>query len=178
MAVGDGTWVFPKHIGGNQPTDFVFTRKAAYGTAPDKVVAQLYQLCNSNVDHDNTGLAGELPPGKTAFMITDRLGSHIGSGKIIVKGHVERFEGSSVVFRDKSRIGPIDVVVMATGYQPEYPFFEKGILSGKFFKTETMKTETMNLNNVSVAITYFQVISQSRSRYLSTESYSTNKHDQ
>ena len=130
LSVGDGTWVLPKHIEGNQPADFLFSRKRTYGLSTEEDERQMYEICNSHVDHEKTGLSGELPPGKTGYMQTDRLGSLIGSGKIIVKGHVERFEGSSVVFRDKSKIGPIDDVIMATGYQPEYPFLEKGILSG------------------------------------------------
>jgi cation diffusion facilitator CzcD-associated flavoprotein CzcO len=52
---------------------------------------------------------------------------HLGHGDLSVKADVERFDGSTVHFRDGSS-QEYDVVVLATGYRLHYPFLDPGLL--------------------------------------------------
>jgi len=52
----------------------------------------------------------------------------LGSGDLVAKGNVARFEGRTVHFEDGTS-GEFDVVVHATGYNITFPFFDPEFLS-------------------------------------------------
>ncbi|RRO18787.1 NAD(P)/FAD-dependent oxidoreductase [Saccharopolyspora rhizosphaerae] len=52
---------------------------------------------------------------------------HLGHGDLSVRADVERFDGSSVVFRDGVR-REYDMIVLATGYRLHYPFIDRQLL--------------------------------------------------
>ena len=52
---------------------------------------------------------------------------HLGHGDLKVRADVERFDGSTVVFRDGTR-ADYDLVVLATGYRLHYPFLDPEVL--------------------------------------------------
>ena len=130
MAVGVGSYVLPRNLPNNQPADFLFTRVGAYWIPTKMALNGMYSLVNSNVDHIRTGLFSTNSPLKSGIMVNNDIGFYINCGKIIVKGHVEEIIGSTVRFDDGSTIGPVDHLLIATGYRPEVPCLEKGILGG------------------------------------------------
>src|SRR5690606_4383524 len=53
---------------------------------------------------------------------------HLGHGDAHVRPDVERLDGDGVVFRDGTR-REYDVLVLATGYRPHYPFLDRSLLA-------------------------------------------------
>ena len=53
-----------------------------------------------------------------------RLAAH---GRIIVKGEIERYDGQEAVFKDGTREA-VDLIVFATGFEPEIPFLDRGLV--------------------------------------------------
>ena len=49
--------------------------------------------------------------------------NHLGQGDLGIRADVERFDGSTVRFRDGSS-GDYDTVLLATGYRLDYPFVD------------------------------------------------------
>ena len=58
--------------------------------------------------------------------VSDDLLSRLGHGDIKVKPTISRFEGSTVVFADGSRVDA-DVVVYCTGYKVTFPFLDESV---------------------------------------------------
>ena len=54
--------------------------------------------------------------------------NHLGQGDLRVRGDVERFDGSTVRFRDGSS-DEYDTVLLATGYRLDYPFVDRAELN-------------------------------------------------
>lgn len=50
--------------------------------------------------------------------------NHLGQGDLRIRADVERFEGSTVHFRDGSS-GDYDLIMLATGYTLDYPFVDR-----------------------------------------------------
>lgn len=60
--------------------------------------------------------------------ISHDIYNRIGSGDVIPKGDVKRFEGKRVVFADDTSV-EADVVIYATGYKISFPFFDSSFIS-------------------------------------------------
>ncbi len=54
--------------------------------------------------------------------------NHLGQGDLRIRADIDRFDGSTVHFRDGSR-GEYDTVLLATGYTLDYPFVERAALN-------------------------------------------------
>jgi hypothetical protein len=54
--------------------------------------------------------------------------NHLGQGDLRIRADVERFDGSTVRFRDGSS-GEYDTVLLATGYRLDYPFVDRAELN-------------------------------------------------
>jgi cation diffusion facilitator CzcD-associated flavoprotein CzcO len=61
--------------------------------------------------------------------MTDEIPRLVAHGSLTIKPDIARFEGRDVVFKDGSR-ETIDMIVLATGYQPLVPFLDEGLLFG------------------------------------------------
>jgi flavin-binding monooxygenase-like protein len=59
--------------------------------------------------------------------MTDEIPRLVAHGSLRIKPEIAGYEGGRVVFKDGSR-ETIDLAVLATGYQPEVPFLEEGLL--------------------------------------------------
>ncbi len=60
-------------------------------------------------------------------ILNDQLIHHLRHGDIAARGDVERLDGREVIFRDGRR-EPIDLIVLATGYDWPVPFIDPGLL--------------------------------------------------
>ena len=54
--------------------------------------------------------------------------NHLGQGDLAIRADVDRFDGSTVHFRDGSS-GEYDTVLLATGYKLDYPFVDRAALN-------------------------------------------------
>lgn len=61
--------------------------------------------------------------------VSDDLLTRLGHGDITVKPNIERFDGSTVVFTDGSRVEDVDVVVYCTGYKVSFPFLDDDLIA-------------------------------------------------
>jgi hypothetical protein len=59
--------------------------------------------------------------------ISNELLGRLGHGAIRVKPNIDRFEGRDVVFEDGSRV-TADAVILCTGYNISFPFFDATVL--------------------------------------------------
>lgn len=53
---------------------------------------------------------------------------HLGQGDLRIRADIDRFDGTTVLFRDGSS-GEYDTVLLATGYTLDYPFVERAALN-------------------------------------------------
>ena len=59
--------------------------------------------------------------------MTDEIPRLVAHGSLTIKPEIARLDGGEVVFKDASREA-IDLIVLATGYEPAVPFVDKGLL--------------------------------------------------
>ena len=61
-------------------------------------------------------------------VVNTQILQHLGQGDLGIRADVDRFDGSTVHFRDGSS-GDYDLVLLATGYRLDYPFVDRGQLN-------------------------------------------------
>ncbi len=61
--------------------------------------------------------------------MSSELPGHVAHGRVVLKGDIEHFAGSRVVFDDGSN-EEIDLVVFATGYEMSFPFLDESLVLG------------------------------------------------
>ncbi|KFM71581.1 Dimethylaniline monooxygenase [N-oxide-forming] 5, partial [Stegodyphus mimosarum] len=61
--------------------------------------------------------------------INDALPNCILSGRVIVKGDIDRFEENGVIFAGEDSVTEVDAVILATGYQIKFPFLDKNMVT-------------------------------------------------
>ena len=128
LAMRRGAWILPKYLFGT-PTDHLTDSPLARGplrlqklgmrTMLRIAVGKMTDYGLPEPDHDVL----EAHP-----TVSDDLLSRLGHGDITVKPTISRFEGSTVVFADGSRVDA-DVVVYCTGYKVTFPFLDESVLT-------------------------------------------------
>lgn len=61
------------------------------------------------------------------IMVNDALPNRILSGTVVVKGNIKRFTENGIVFEGESKETAVDDVILATGYQIKFPFFDENV---------------------------------------------------
>lgn len=69
-------------------------------------------------------------PGQSHPVQSDAIRDRLGAGAITVKPGIERLESDRVVFTDGSE-APADLIVWATGYRVNFPFFDPDLISAE-----------------------------------------------
>ena len=69
-------------------------------------------------------------PGQSHPVQSDAIRDRLGAGAITVKPSIERLESDRVVFTDGSE-APADLIVWATGYRVNFPFFDPELISAE-----------------------------------------------
>lgn len=86
-------------------------------------------LLNRRFDHELYGLRPAHPLFYEHPTVNDQLHGKIISGRVIVKGDVERLTEKGVIFENEKDEIEIDSIILATGYHIEYPYLSKQLLS-------------------------------------------------
>jgi cation diffusion facilitator CzcD-associated flavoprotein CzcO len=73
--------------------------------------------------------------GQAHPLLNTQLFHHLAHGDIQVRPDIERFEGSNVVFRDRSML-EVDFVLAATGYQVKAPYVDDSLFELKGQRTQ------------------------------------------
>lgn len=124
-----GAWVIPHYLLGKPldqllvlPPWFPWRARVALGK-------QVYRLVVGRME--NYGLpAPDHDLGEAHPTISSEFLPRLGRGDIGIKPNIERFDGGEVVFVDGSR-ERVDAVILCTGYDVSFPFFEDGFLPVK-----------------------------------------------
>ncbi|XP_067118637.1 flavin-containing monooxygenase 5-like [Centruroides vittatus] len=94
---------------------------------------------NRSFDHE----AYQLKPKHRFFQqhptVNDSIANCILSGRITVKGDVQRFEENGIVFQGDSHVTEVDYVILATGYDIKFPFLSKNIIDTTDNRVELYK---------------------------------------
>lgn len=115
-----GYWFFPKFIGG-RPTDLFFRDRQNlpdWASPPD-----LEALLTLLVGHPTTyglQMPDHAPLASHPIMNSEVL-HHVGHGRILPRGGVDRLEAGQVVYRNGTR-EPVDEIILATGYRASVPY--------------------------------------------------------
>ncbi|GAA1869230.1 NAD(P)/FAD-dependent oxidoreductase [Brevibacterium marinum] len=72
----------------------------------------------------------EHAPGQSHPVQSDTIRDRLGAGAITVRPGIERLDGDRVVFTDGSE-APADLIVWATGYRVNFPFFDPDLVSAE-----------------------------------------------
>ena len=84
------------------------------------------------IDHKAYGLTPRKDTTKVHVMINDDLPEKIRRGQVKVKPKVVKVEEGQAFFSDGSTVGPIDSVICATGYMPDFEYIDCDILQGRY----------------------------------------------
>ncbi|KAF8778564.1 Dimethylaniline monooxygenase like protein [Argiope bruennichi] len=80
-------------------------------------------------DHDTYNLKPDHRILSAHTTMNDTLPNCVLSGKVIVKGDIEKFEENGVVFAGEEQVTKVDSVVLATGYDIKFPFLDSSVIS-------------------------------------------------
>ncbi|XP_059148681.1 flavin-containing monooxygenase 5-like [Physella acuta] len=129
LMLRQGTWIVPRILSGGRPFDNCKRRCDMYSRNPEKIINRiLIHEAQDKIDHVTSGICPDQPPSVSAWMIGDGIYTALMSGQIKTYGHLARIDGCDAVFQDGTRVTGLDAIVLCTGYEPDYPFFDQGII--------------------------------------------------
>jgi cation diffusion facilitator CzcD-associated flavoprotein CzcO len=128
-----GYWVMPRYFG-SLVFDFAVphpSRGSPLRLVPRPLAMAAMQLLITLVagrPQDHGLQAPDHRFGATHPVISHEIYDRIGSGDVIPKLDIKRFEGKRVVFADESSV-EADIVIYCTGYNISFPFLDPSIIS-------------------------------------------------
>lgn len=153
LSTRSGCWILPRAgFRGGRPYDTSFLRRSMHlmkdGFSTGVASYVMETLLNRRFDHELYGLRPAHPLFFEHPTVNDQLHSKIISGRVIVKGDVERLTEKGVLFEGEQKYEEderekdegekdegekdeveIDSIILATGYHVEYPFLSKQLRS-------------------------------------------------
>ncbi|XP_071493112.1 dimethylaniline monooxygenase [N-oxide-forming] 2-like [Diadema antillarum] len=135
MSVRHGAWVLPRVVN-KEPQDAHVNKRWKTWIPECLQKVLLKNACMSLLDYRGLGLLSTRHPYNSSVMINDTLPMKVMSGAVKVKGQIQRFDGSTVVFDDGSRAEDVDCVIFATGFQFEATFIDNSIIADDLGKLE------------------------------------------
>ncbi|TMS35821.1 hypothetical protein L596_003135 [Steinernema carpocapsae] len=123
-----GAWVKPKLGRSGSPTDVLSkSRFNHYKSLLIPTLLKNFLLENElseRMDHKAYGLLPDHHVLSAHPTISEELPGKLASGQIIVKPHLEGFEGKRVEFEDRSVVDNVDAVILCTGYSFDFQILE------------------------------------------------------
>ncbi|XP_054156728.1 flavin-containing monooxygenase 5-like [Oppia nitens] len=127
-----GTWVVYRVGPNGKPVDTVVSRRInnfLLNLLPYNMKCNLMEnKLNKVVDHNDYQLKPKHRVLAQHIMINDTLPNRILSGTVIVKGDIERFTETGIIFEGDTEETPCDAVVLATGYHVSFPFISQELI--------------------------------------------------
>ncbi|CAG8580272.1 13511_t:CDS:1, partial [Acaulospora colombiana] len=127
-STGTLPWVFPRILNG-KPLDY---SSRITGMLPSSIKAAYYKRSIRNtIGEHPSGLKPKESIFSSHVTIKSSLFERIITGTIIVKQNIKEMKSNNQVeFVDGSILEDIDAIVYATGYNIEFPFLDRAIVSG------------------------------------------------
>ncbi|MCV7383061.1 NAD(P)-binding domain-containing protein [Mycolicibacter longobardus] len=127
LSTRSGAWIVPKYLAG-KPADKYFRTSPYLPFALQRKVAQWAQPIVAGRPED----LGLPTPNHKFFEAhptqSVELPLRLGSGDVIPKPNISRFDGDTVHFTDGTS-GQFDIIIYATGYNITFPFFDPEFIS-------------------------------------------------
>lgn len=143
LSTRSGGYIYPKYLG-SRPLDEIMRHPSAKPSLAERLVRRciprrlqeavviplLHWLVRSRVGEPwDYGLPRPKHPfGQTHPTISGEIHIRLGSGDVIPKPDIRRYDGNIVEFDDGSRV-EADAVVYCTGYRISFPFLDPGLVS-------------------------------------------------
>lgn len=133
LSTRSGSWVLSRVYRNGLPMDYSLIRRSntiLQGLLPYSLVCSFVESeLNTKFDHELYGLKPKHRVFGQHPMVNDALPNRILSGTVKIKKNVERFTENGVVFQgENGKVTPVDVVLLATGYETNFPFFDKEVI--------------------------------------------------
>lgn len=131
LSMRRGYWVVPRFFGGGRPADHNIPHPSQPVSFLKRLLPKAWSTRRRIRDIEATLGRPEqfgLPKPEREFDLTraatsQELYNRVGSGDIVIKPDIDRFEGRVVHFADGSA-AHVDAIIYATGYNIVFPFFE------------------------------------------------------
>ncbi|NKY54000.1 flavin-containing monooxygenase [Nocardia vermiculata] len=137
LSTRSGAWIVPKYIAG-KPADKYYRTSPYIPFSWQRKIAQWGQPLTAGRP-ENFGLP---TPNHKFFEAhptqSVELPLRLGSGDVIPKPNVERFDGETVHFADGTS-DDFDIIIYATGYNITFPFFDPDFISAPDNKIDLYK---------------------------------------
>ncbi|GIY00782.1 flavin-containing monooxygenase 5 [Caerostris darwini] len=130
-----GSWIMSRVGDNGKPYDLDFTSRKNMILEKFISYETKSKLFEQKLDEKFDHAAYNLKPKHRFFSahptLNDALPNCILSGRVIVKGDIDRFEENGVVFAGENTVTKVDAVVLATGYKIQFPFLDSSVVSTK-----------------------------------------------
>lgn len=138
LSTRSGCWILPRAgFRGGRPYDTSFLRRSMHlmkdGVSTEVASYVIETLLNRRFDHELYGLRPAHPLFYEHPTVNDQLPSKIISGRVCIKGDIERLTEKGVLFEGEQDgekdENEIDSIILATGYHIEYSYLSKQLRS-------------------------------------------------
>ena len=116
------TWLLPRYLGG-VPIDCQL--KPIYNLIPSQLLSLIFNKKFSNIlfQHQTCNLLPSFDLSSSVVSINDDIFNRVRLGAIEIKPTIVGFEDNRVLFQDGTST-KADIVILATGYEVNFPFFD------------------------------------------------------
>ncbi|CAL1277340.1 unnamed protein product [Larinioides sclopetarius] len=130
-----GSWIMGRVGENGKPYDLDFARRRnvflGNFLSYDAQCKAIENRLNEKFDHAAYNLKPQHRILSAHPTMNDALPNCVLSGRVIVKGDIERFEENGVVFAGEKTVTKVDSVILATGYEIKFPFIDSSVVSIK-----------------------------------------------
>lgn len=128
-----GKWICKRLTPSGLPTDIHLFRKlrAYIMQILPRMMKQFWLKNFLSLNHKFFGLDQDSTISAKTLTMSDDVINKLVCGKLILKSNVERFDFNEISFVDGTKLTDIDAVICGTGYELDYSFLAKSLLTIK-----------------------------------------------
>ncbi|XP_055928796.1 flavin-containing monooxygenase 5-like [Argiope bruennichi] len=134
LSTRNGAWILPRIGSYGLPFDYTVLRRYVSiirSLVGYKALSWYLETCqiNKKFSHFLYNLRPHYPALAKDPSINDIIQLKLLSGSVVLRKDIKCFTEKGVIFENETHVTEIDAVIMATGYQWQFPFLEKGTLA-------------------------------------------------
>ncbi|OWF42939.1 Dimethylaniline monooxygenase [N-oxide-forming] 5 [Mizuhopecten yessoensis] len=129
MSSRRGTYVIQRAADHGVPFDHVALNRFSMKLPWNLMRPRFFHRLNRRYNHANYGLSPNKRFDASVLTISDDLPNRILLGTVNIKCNVRVFKADGATFEDGSVLNDIDVVILATGFNFDFPFLDDGIIN-------------------------------------------------
>ncbi|XP_069133491.1 dimethylaniline monooxygenase [N-oxide-forming] 2-like [Argopecten irradians] len=128
MSSRRGTYVIQRAADHGVPFDHLALNRFSMKLPWSLMRPLFFHRLNRRYNHANYGLSPNKRFDASVLTISDDLPNRILLGTINIKCNVKEFTVDGAIFEDGTELKDIDVVILATGFNFDFPFLDDGII--------------------------------------------------